>query len=102
MVSPLSSRARRRAERRDEALGRLRAVALVDPRLEQIERNALAGGERRRHPAALAEPVAGRARERELQRGRPGVRQLARDRERIALDAQVRECLVVDGEVEMA
>src|SRR6266545_3097741 len=90
-----------RVELGGELPGGLRAVALVDPFLEEVDRDRLVGRRRRGHPAALAQTVGGRRDERQHEGDRARAGQLARDAERLALQAEVREGLVVDREVEM-
>jgi hypothetical protein len=72
-------RSTRLAELRDELLGSDGAVALVDPRLEHVERYRIAGPEGRRHPAAPPEPVVCRLTERELEGSLGAGRQLHRE-----------------------
>src|SRR5262249_17854501 len=91
-----------RLEPRQQLLRRLRAVALVEPALEQFgRRQRPVVVERQRHPAALAEPVRRRLRARQVERERARERQLERQTGRVAGRTEVRERLVVHGEVAM-
>src|SRR5262249_40671165 len=85
-----------------ELLRRLGAIAFVNPRLEQVQRGHLSRKRSKGNPAALAETIAGRLGERQLQRFVVCIRKLDRNAEWLAWVTQIGKCLVVDCEVVVA